>query len=85
MIGQVLVERSLPGDKKLQLEIWDEERGPMSTLAERVRKWGDELIPIVAALSAHERIAKVATAVIECETGDEFIARRERRDPGRAS
>ena len=42
-IMQVLVERTVPAGKALELRTWNKEEGPMSTLAERVKKWGDEL------------------------------------------
>ena len=35
----------------------------------------DRLAPLLGELPDHERIARVADAVIECETAEEFLAR----------
>ena len=109
-ITQVLSRTDAAG-RTLELRTRSEEE-EMSTLAERVRKWGDELnqqwlekgiekgreqgerqmvyrlaahrfgpaiaeqlTPLLDQLSDPDRIAAVATMVVECESGDEFIAR----------
>ena len=113
-ITQVL-ERTDAAGRTLELRTRGEEE-EMSTLAERVRQWGDELnqqwlekgiekgieqgreqgerqmvyrlaahrfgsgiaeqlTPLLDQLSDPERIAAVATMVLECESGDEFITR----------
>ena len=123
-ITQVLAERTNSAGTSLELRTRNEEGGPMSTLAERVRKWGDELnqewlekgiqrgleqgiqegrqegrkeaerellcqlaarrfghgtaeqlIPFLEDLSNRGRIAAVANGIVECETGEELIAR----------
>ena len=114
-ITQVLTKRTGPSGTASELQIRKKEEGTMSSLAERVKRWGDELnqewltkglergieqgiereralvrglaarrfgpvvaqrlTPLLEQLSDADRIAAVATGVIECETGDEFIAR----------
>ena len=114
-ITQVLAKRTGPSGRASELQIRKKEEGTMSTLAERVKKWGDELnqewlakgleqgieqglereralvrglavrrfgpgvaqrlAPLLKQLTDADRIAAVATGVIECETADEFIAR----------
>ena len=119
-ITQVLAERTNSAGTSLELRTRNKEGGPMSTLAERVRKWGDalnqewlekgiqrgreegtrkgrqeaerellyrlaarkfgpgtaeQLIPFLDDLSDRGRIAAVANGIIECETGEELIAR----------
>ncbi len=110
-ITQVLAKRTGPPGKASELQIRKKEEGTMSTLPERVKRWGDELnqewlakgleqgiereralvrglatrrfgpgvaqrlAPLLEQLSDADRIAAVATGVIECETADEFIAR----------
>ncbi len=102
-ITQVLARTDAAGGT-LELQTRSEEVRTMSTLAERVRKWGDELnqqwlekgerqmvyrlathrfgpgiaeqlSPLLDELSDSDRIAAVATMVLECESGEEFIAR----------
>ena len=106
-ITQVLARTDAAG-RTLELQTRSEEEGTMSTLAERVREWGDELnqqwlekgiekgerqmvyrlaahrfgpgiaeqlSPLLDELSDQGRIAAVATMVLECESGEEFIAR----------
>ena len=113
-ITQVLSRTDAAG-RTLELRTRSEEE-EMATLAERVRKWGDELnqqwlekgigkgieqgrqqgerqlvfrlaahrfgpgiaeqlAPLLDQLSDPDRIAAVATMVLECETAEEFIAR----------
>ena len=105
-ITQVLARTDAAG-RTLELQTRSEEEGTMSTLAERVREWGDELnqqwlekgiekgerqmvyrlaahrfgpgiaeqlSPLLDELSDQGRIAAVATMVLECESGEEFIA-----------
>ena len=109
-IRQVLSRTDTAG-RTLELRTRNEEE-EVATLAERVRKWGDELnqqwlekgieqgreqgerqmvfrlaahrfgpgiagqlAPLLDKLSDPERIAAVATMVLECETAEEFIAR----------
>ena len=113
-IRQVLSRTDAAG-RTLELRTRSEEE-EVATLAERVRKWGDELnqqwlekgiekgieqgreqgerqmvfrlaahrfgpgiagqlAPLLDKLSDPERIAAVATMVLECETAEEFIAR----------
>ncbi len=110
-ITLVLQKRTSPPGKAAKLQIRQKEEGRMSTLAERVKRWGDELnqewlakgleqgiereralvrglavrrfgsgvaqrlAPLLEQLSDADRIAAIATGVIECETADEFIAR----------
>ena len=124
-ITQVLEERTGPQGGPVLNIATEEDGGMSSALAERVRKWGDELnqqwlekgirqgqregirqghregikreralilrlagrrfgspvaeqlAPLLGELSDHERIARVADAVIECETAEEFLARAE--------
>ena len=110
-ITQVLVTRKDPAGMSMELRSWKQLEEPMSTLAERVKKWGDELnqawlekgieqgrrearellyrqvvrrfgtatakqlMPLLAEVSDPDRIAAIADGVVECRTGDEFIAR----------
>lgn len=110
-ITQVLVTREDPAGMSMELRSWKQLEEPMSTLAERVKKWGDELnqawlekgieqgrrearellyrqvvrrfgtatakqlMPLLAEVSDPDRIAAIADGVVECRTGDEFIAR----------
>lgn len=110
-ITQVLVTREDPAGMSMELRSWKQLEEPMSTLAERVKKWGDDLnqawlekgieqgrrearellyrqvvrrfgtatakqlMPLLAEVSDPDRIAAIADGVVECRTGDEFIAR----------
>ena len=114
-ITQVLAARADPAGRSMELRTWNRKEGPMSTLAERVKKWGDELNqawlekgieqgrqearellyrmtarrfgsstaeqlrPLLEGISDPDRIAAIADGVVECRTGDEFLARARER------
>ena len=118
-ITQVLAARTDPAGKSMELRTWNQKEGPMSTLAERVKKWdelnqawlekgieqgrreglreggrqkarellyrlaarrfgtttAEQLMPLLEDISDPGRIAVIADGVVECRTGDEFLAR----------
>ena len=109
-ITQVLAARTDPAGRSMELRTWNQKEGPMSTLYERVKRWGDELnqewlekgieqgrrearellsrlaarrfgtttaeqlMPLLEDISDPDRIAAIADGVLECRTGDEFLA-----------
>ncbi len=114
-ITQVLVARTDPAGRSMGLRTRTQEEGTMSTLYERVKRWGDELnqewlekgieqgrqeggrqardllyrlaarrfgtttaeqlMPLLEDISDPDRIEAIADGVLECRTGDEFLAR----------